>query len=98
LFIRVFIEKKENTEKEHDEAGYNFQQCELLQRLMAMLFDTSSDNIGLHLKNIFNDSELSENSVTEVFSVTASDGKNYGRLGKTFGLDFAGKRIELRPR
>jgi hypothetical protein len=49
----------------------------LSQRLMALLFDTSTDNIGLHLKNIFNAGELSEISVTEVFSVTASDGKNY---------------------
>jgi len=44
---------------------------------MGLLFDTSSDNIGLHSKNIFNDNELSENSVTEVFSATASDGKKY---------------------
>ena len=49
----------------------------LSQKNMGLLFDTSSDNIGLHLKNIFNDSELSEISVAEVFSVTASDGKNY---------------------
>jgi len=49
----------------------------LSQKNMGLLFDTSSDNIGLHLKNIFNASELSEVSVTEDFSVTASDGKNY---------------------
>ena len=49
----------------------------LSQKNMGILFDTSTDNIGLHLKNIFNDSELSEISVTEIFSVTASDGKNY---------------------
>ena len=49
----------------------------LSQKNMGALFDTSIDNIGLHLKNIFNDSELSEISVTEVFSATASDGKNY---------------------
>ena len=49
----------------------------LSQKNMGLLFDTSTDNVGLHLKNIFNDSELSANSVTEDFSVTASDGKNY---------------------
>ena len=49
----------------------------LSQKNMGLLFDTSSDNIGLHIRNIFNDNELSENSVTEVFSATASDGKNY---------------------
>lgn len=49
----------------------------LSQKQMGSLFDTSSDNIGLHLKNIFKEEELSQDSVTEEFSVTASDGKNY---------------------
>ena len=49
----------------------------LSQKNMGQLFDTSSDNVGLHLKNIFNDEELNKNSVTEDFSVTAADGKNY---------------------
>ena len=48
----------------------------LSQKQMGMLFDTSSDNIGLHLKNIFKE-ELSSDSVTEEFSVTAADGKKY---------------------
>ena len=47
----------------------------LTQRLMAKLFDCSTDNISLHLKNIFADHELNENSVTEYFSATAADGK-----------------------
>ncbi|MBU1350033.1 virulence RhuM family protein, partial [Patescibacteria group bacterium] len=49
----------------------------LSQKQMAVLFDCSADNVGLHLKNIFKENELSENSVTEHYSVTASDGKNY---------------------
>lgn len=49
----------------------------LSQKQMGMLFDTSSDNIGLHLKNIFKEEELSSDAVTEEFSVTAADGKNY---------------------
>ncbi|GHU93725.1 toxin Fic [Bacteroidia bacterium] len=57
----------------------------LSQKNMGLLFDTSTDNIGLHLKNVFNDSELSENSVTEIFSATASDGKNYQT--KHYNLD-----------
>ena len=44
---------------------------------LASLFDCSEDNIRLHIKNIFNDNELKEESVSEDFSVTASDGKNY---------------------
>jgi len=49
----------------------------LSQKNMGLLFDTSADNVGLHLKNIFNDEELQADSVTEDFSVTASDSKNY---------------------
>jgi hypothetical protein len=49
----------------------------LSQKNMSVLFDTSTDNIGLHLKNIFREEELSAVAVTEEFSVTASDGKNY---------------------
>jgi hypothetical protein len=43
----------------------------------GQLFDASSDDIGLHIKNIFAEGELTEGSVTEDFSVTATDGKNY---------------------
>ena len=47
------------------------------QKAMAQLFDCSSDNIGLHLKNIFASGELVKDSVTEKNSATASDGKTY---------------------
>jgi hypothetical protein len=49
----------------------------LSQKNMAQLFDCSTDNISLHLKNIFKSGELSEKSVAEDFLTTASDGKNY---------------------
>lgn len=49
----------------------------LTQKAMAELFSCSTDNISLHLKNIFNDGELDKSSVTEKISVTASDGKKY---------------------
>ncbi len=55
------------------------------QKAMAQLFDCSTDNVGLHLKNIFKSGELQEDSVTEKFSATASDGKNY--LTKFYNLD-----------
>jgi hypothetical protein len=57
----------------------------LTQREMAQLFDVSTDNVGLHLKNIFADGELEASSVTEDSSVTAADGKNY--LTKLYKLD-----------
>ena len=49
----------------------------LTQKAMGELFGCSSDNISLHLKNIFTEEELDKDSVTEKFSVTAADGKNY---------------------
>ncbi len=47
------------------------------QKAMSVLFDCTTDNIGLHLKNIFASGELTKESVTEKISATASDGKNY---------------------
>lgn len=57
----------------------------LSQKLIAQLFDCSTDNISLHLKNIFASGELSLDSVTEDFSATANDGKNYKT--KFYNLD-----------
>lgn len=57
----------------------------LSQKQMADLFDCSIDNISLHLKNIFKAAELREDSVTEEYSTTASDGKKY--LVKHYNLD-----------
>ncbi len=57
----------------------------LTQKLMAELFQCSTDNISLHLKNIFKDGELEEKSVAEEFSVTAGDGKQYRT--KHYNLD-----------
>lgn len=55
------------------------------QKVMAQLFDCSTDNVGLHLKNIFKSGELVENSVTEEISATAADGKNY--MTRFYNLD-----------
>ncbi len=49
----------------------------LTQKLMAMLFECSVDNVSLHLRNIFVERELDEKSVVEEFSITAADGKKY---------------------
>ncbi|MBO7054143.1 MAG: virulence RhuM family protein [Bacteroidales bacterium] len=50
------------------------------QKAMAQLFGCSTDNVSLHLKNIFASFELEKNSVTEKNSATATDGKNYQTL------------------
>jgi hypothetical protein len=46
----------------------------LSQREMAELFDVSTDNVGLHLKNIYEDGELTRESTTEESSVVQTEG------------------------
>lgn len=57
----------------------------LTQKTMAELFGCTADNVSLHLKNIFADGELDKDAVTEKFSATAADGKNY--LTQHYNLD-----------
>ena len=57
----------------------------MTQKAMGELFGCSTDNIGVHLKNIFATNELDANSVTEKISATAADGKNY--LTQFYNLD-----------
>jgi len=49
----------------------------LSQKMMALLYDVSIPTINEHLKKIFSDSELSEDSVIRKFRITAPDGKAY---------------------
>ena len=49
----------------------------LNQQMLAELFDTSKQNVSLHIINILNEKELDENSVVKDYLTTAADGKNY---------------------
>ena len=58
------------------------------QKAMAQLFDCSSDNIGLHLKNIYETGELSQEATTENFSVVQNEGeRQVNRKLKFYNLD-----------
>ena len=60
----------------------------ITQRGMAELFGCTSDNISLHLKNIYADGELSEISTTEDFSVVQSEGsRQVTRSIRFYNLD-----------
>jgi len=60
----------------------------LSQKDMSQLFDTSTDNIGLHLKNIYADKELSQQATTEDFSVVQREGnRDVSRSVKHYNLD-----------
>lgn len=55
---------------------------------MAKLYNCSSDNIGLHLKNIYNDLELDKNWTTEKFSVVQKEGnREVNRIVQYYNLD-----------
>ena len=49
----------------------------LTQKMMATLYDVDVRTINYHVKKIFSDSELQENSVIRKFRITAADGKSY---------------------
>ena len=49
----------------------------LTQNAMSELFNTTRNNITMHIKNIFEEGELKENSVSKESLLTAKDGKNY---------------------
>ena len=68
--------------KVHDETVW------LVQSQMADLFGTSTDNVSLHIKNIYSDEELDEFSTTEDFSVVRQEGKRkVKRTLKHYNLD-----------
>ena len=60
----------------------------ITQKGMAELFDCSSDNIGLHLKNIYSDEELLKETTTEKYSVVRKEGnRQVKRTLEFYNLD-----------
>lgn len=58
------------------------------QKAMAQLFDCTTDNIGLHLKNIYESGELMQDATTEYFSaVQVEGGRQVNRKLKFYNLD-----------
>ena len=54
------------------------------QKAMAVLFDCSADNIGLHLKNIYDTNELNKEATTEKISVVQQEGAREVRRNTLF--------------
>ena len=52
----------------------------LTQKMMGLLYGVETHTINYHLKKIFTDRELEENSVIRNFRITAADGKSYDTL------------------
>lgn len=59
------------------EIRYEDENIWLTQKMMAVLYDVDVRTINYHVKKIFNDSELQEDSVIRKFRITADDGKTY---------------------
>ncbi len=59
------------------EAIYADENIWLSQKMMGMLYNVETHTVNYHLKKIFTDSELEENSVIRNFRITAQDGKKY---------------------
>ena len=70
------------------EVYYKDETLWMIQKAMSALFDCSTDNIGLHLKNIYSDGELSKEATTEEFSVVRKEGdRNVTRDLLFYNLD-----------
>jgi len=72
------------------EAVYADENIWLTQKMMGVLYDVETHTINYHLKRVFADSELEEDSVIRNFRITAADGKNYNtkhyNLSAVFGV------------
>ena len=62
------------------EAIYADESIWLTQKMMAQLYDVNVRTVNEHLKKVFTDSELQEDSVVRKFRITASDSKTYNTL------------------
>ncbi len=59
------------------EAVYADEDVWLSQKMMGVLYDVETHTVNYHLKKVFSDHELQEDSVIRNFRITAADGKSY---------------------
>jgi len=69
----------------------------LSQKRMAELFGCTADNISLHLKNIYQESELDSEATTEDFSVVQKEGIQNQEYKKSRWASTGGKFHRLPP-
>jgi hypothetical protein len=80
----IVIYQSENTST-HIDVLLEDETVWLTQLQMVELFQSTKQNISLHISNIFKEDELRENSVVKYSLTTASDGKKYKT--KLYNLD-----------
>ena len=64
-------------DKNSVEVRYEDENIWITQKMLAVLYEVETNTINYHIKKIFEDLELSEDSVIRNFRITASDGKSY---------------------
>lgn len=69
------------------EVRYEDENIWITQKMLAILYDVEINTINYHIKKIFEDGELKEDSVIRNFRITANDGKNY--ITKHYNLEMA---------
>lgn len=75
--IKNFVIYQTETAKVNVEVYFQNDTLWLTQKVMAQLFNKGRSTITEHLKNIFSEKELDQDSVCRDFRHTAQDGKNY---------------------
>jgi len=84
---QIIIYQTENGETKLD-VRFQDETVWLSQKLMAELFQTSSQNITIHLKNIFEEGELDENATCKDFLQVQKEGlREVKRTQKFYNLD-----------
>ena len=72
------------------EMRYEDENIWLTQKMMATLYDVDVRTINYHVKKIFSDSELQEDSVIRKFRITAADGKSCSTNHYSLGMIIPG--------
>lgn len=62
------------------EVRYENENIWITQKMLAILYEVDVRTINYHIKKIFEDSELTEDSVIRKFRITAEDGKSYDTI------------------
>jgi hypothetical protein len=77
------------------EAVYADENVWLSQKMMGQLYDVETHTINYHLKKVFADSELHEDSVIRNFRITAADGKIYDKVSLAIPMDVSATHKEF---
>lgn len=67
-------------DKNSVEVRYENENIWITQKMLAILYEVDVRTINYHIKKIFEDSELTEDSVIRKFRITAEDGKSYDTM------------------